>query len=135
MKLLLLSFLLFVECHGFYPIMSGRVMVNRQMSMNMFDRFMRVVSSNVNKVIKDLEDPEKVLDQAVNDMQSDLIKIRQSYAEISATQKRMQTQKQNADTLVNVSTKDILPSVHFFKSFPILTLGLVPSRTTSTTGW
>lgn len=78
--------------------------MNRQMSMNMFDRFIRVVTSNVNKVIKDLEDPEKVLDQAVNDMQSDLIKIRQSYAEISATQKRMQSQKQNADTLANVNS-------------------------------
>lgn len=65
----------------------------------MFDRFVRVVSSNVNNVIKGLEDPEKILDQAVNDMQSDLIKIRQSYAEISATQKRMQNQKDNADKL------------------------------------
>ena len=103
MKLFLLSFLLFVECHGFRPSIGGRMMMSRQiLSMNMFDRFIRVVSSNVNKVIKDLEDPEKVLDQAVNDMQSDLIKIRQSYAEISATQKRMQSQKQNADTLVNV---------------------------------
>lgn len=55
--------------------------------MNMFERFFRVVTSNVNSVIKNLEDPEKVLDQAVNDMQNDLIKIRQSYAEISATQK------------------------------------------------
>jgi len=82
--------------------MTSGHMVHRQISMNMFDRFIRVVSSNVNKVIKDLEDPEKVLDQAVNDMQSDLIKIRQSYAEISATQKRMQSQKQNADSLVNV---------------------------------
>jgi phage shock protein A len=30
----------------------------------------------------------QVLEQAVEDMQKDLIKIRQSYAEVSATQKR-----------------------------------------------
>ena len=70
--------------------------------MNMFDRFARVVSSNINNVIKSLEDPEKILEQAVNDMQNDLIKIRQSYAEVSATQKRMTNQKDNADKLAAV---------------------------------
>ena len=31
--------------------------------MNMIDRFFRVVKSNVNEVIKNLEDPEKILEQ------------------------------------------------------------------------
>lgn len=66
--------------------------------MNLFDRFVRVVTSNVNSVVKAFEDPEKVLDQAVNDMQNDLVKIRQSYAEISATEKRMIKQKEAAET-------------------------------------
>jgi phage shock protein A len=66
-------------------------------SMNMFERFSRVVASNVNNVIKNLEDPEKVIEQAVLDMQNDLIKVRQSYAEISATQKRMEKQRQQAE--------------------------------------
>lgn len=70
-------------------------------SMNMMDRFFRVVKSNVNSIIQKLEDPEKVLDQAVNEMQSDLIKIRQSYAEVTATQKRMEKQKEQADNLAN----------------------------------
>lgn len=69
------------------------------LKMNLFERMVRVVTSNVNSVVKSLEDPEKVLDQAVNDMQNDLVKIRQSYAEISATQKRMQKQKDQADGL------------------------------------
>ena len=81
--------------------------------MNMFDRFARVVTSNINNVIKGLEDPEKILDQAVNDMQSDLIKIRQSYAEISATQKRMINQKDNADKLAAVSLKKMLLLVYY----------------------
>ena len=71
------------------------------LQMNIFDRFARVVSSNVNSVLKGLEDPEKVLEQAVNDMQNDLVKIRQSYAEISASLKRLQKQKEQADGLAN----------------------------------
>ena len=31
------------------------------------------------------EDPEKILDQAVNEMQSDLIKMRQSSAQVSTS--------------------------------------------------
>ena len=46
-----------------------------------------------------MEDPEKVLNQAVEDLQKDLVKIRQSYAEVMATQKRMQRQKDQADAL------------------------------------
>ena len=64
----------------------------------MVDRFFRVVKSNVNNVLSNLEDPEKVLEQAVNDMNGDLVKIRQSYAEVSATQKRMEKQKEQAQT-------------------------------------
>ena len=67
------------------------------LQMNMFDRFARVVKSNMNQAISNMEDPEKVLDQAVADMQNDLVKIRQSYAEIFATQKRSQKQKEDAD--------------------------------------
>jgi len=65
----------------------------------MMDRFFRVVKSNVNNVLSNLEDPEKVLEQAVADMQTDLVKIRQAYAEISATQKRMEKQKEAADKM------------------------------------
>ena len=63
------------------------------------DRFFRVVKSNVNNVLSNLEDPEKVLEQAVADMQTDLVKIRQAYAEISATHKRMEKQKEAADKM------------------------------------
>jgi phage shock protein A len=37
--------------------------------MNLFDRFQRVVKSNINDVLKNLEDPEKILNQALDDMQ------------------------------------------------------------------
>jgi phage shock protein A len=88
-----------------YSFVARNYGINRSRSttlqMNMFDRFLRVVKSNVNNVLSNLEDPEKVLEQAVNDMQKDLVKIRQSYAEVTATQKRMTKQKEQAEMLSN----------------------------------
>ena len=66
-------------------------------SMNLGERFMRLVKSNVNSAINSLEDPEKVLEQAVQDMQRDLVKVRQAYAEVSASSKRMAEQARLAD--------------------------------------
>jgi len=67
--------------------------------MNLFDRFTRVAKANINNVLKSLEDPEKILNQALEDMQTDLVKIRQSYAEITATQRRLLKQKEQADAM------------------------------------
>lgn len=39
------------------------------LQMNLFDRFSRVAKANLNNVLKTLEDPEKILNQAVEDMQ------------------------------------------------------------------
>jgi len=66
-------------------------------SMNMGERFVRLVKSNVNQALSSMEDPEKVLTQAVEDMQKDLVKVRQAYAEVSASSKRMQEQCRLAD--------------------------------------
>lgn len=71
------------------------------LSMNLFDRFTRVAKSNINNVLKSLEDPEKIMNQAVEDMQNDLVKVRQSYAEITATQRRLIKQKDQADALAD----------------------------------
>lgn len=71
------------------------------LSMNLFDRFTRVVKSNANSVLKGLEDPEKILNQAVEDMQGDLVKVRQSYAEVTATQRRLLKQREQADALAS----------------------------------
>lgn len=69
--------------------------------MNLFDRFQRVAKSNINNVLKSLEDPEKIMNQALEDMQTDLVKVRQSYAEITATQRRLLKQKEQADALAD----------------------------------
>jgi len=60
-----------------------------------------VAKSNINNVLKSLEDPEKIMNQAVEDMQNDLVKVRQSYAEITATQRRLLKQKEQSDALAD----------------------------------
>ena len=66
-------------------------------SMNLADRFVRLVKSNVNSALGALEDPEKVLEQAVNDMQRDLTKVRQAYAEVKASSTRAEEQMKLAE--------------------------------------
>lgn len=39
------------------------------LQMNLFDRFARVAKANINNVLKNLEEPEKILTQALEDMQ------------------------------------------------------------------
>jgi len=67
--------------------------------MNLFDRFARVAKSNLSNIAGKLEDPEKIMEQALEDMQNDLVKVRQSYAEVTATQRRMVKQKEQCDAL------------------------------------
>ncbi|KAG7348510.1 phage shock protein A IM30, suppresses sigma54-dependent transcription [Nitzschia inconspicua] len=74
---------------------------NVVLHMNLFDRFTRVAKSNLNNILKNLEDPEKIMTQALEDMQNDLVKIRQSYAEITATQRRLMKQKEQCDAMAN----------------------------------
>ena len=66
-------------------------------AMNIGDRFVRLVKSNANDMMNKMEDPEKVLEQAVQDMQKDLVKVRQAYAEVSASTKRMEEQVRLAE--------------------------------------
>jgi phage shock protein A len=60
--------------------------------MGLFDRIMRVIRSQINSLISKAEDPEKILEQAVMDMQTDLIQVRQAVAQAIATQKRTERQ-------------------------------------------
>ncbi|NJL89947.1 MAG: PspA/IM30 family protein [Coleofasciculaceae cyanobacterium SM2_1_6] len=60
--------------------------------MGLFDRISRVVRANLNDVVSKAEDPEKILDQALIDMQEDLIELRQAVARAIATQKRTEQQ-------------------------------------------
>lgn len=58
--------------------------------MNLFDRFARVVKSYANAIISSFEDPEKILEQTVLEMNNDLIKMRQATAQVLASQKQLE---------------------------------------------
>ncbi|MDJ0536357.1 MAG: PspA/IM30 family protein [Xenococcaceae cyanobacterium MO_207.B15] len=60
--------------------------------MGLFDRLSRVVRANMNDLVSKAEDPEKVLEQAVVDMQEDLVQLRQAVARAIASQKRTEQQ-------------------------------------------
>ncbi|XP_030528036.1 membrane-associated 30 kDa protein, chloroplastic-like [Rhodamnia argentea] len=65
--------------------------------MNLFDRFARVVKSYANAVISTFEDPEKILEQTVLEMNDDLIKMRQATAQVIASQKRLENKYKAAE--------------------------------------
>lgn len=66
--------------------------------MGLIDRILRVFRANLNSLIGQAEDPEKILEQAVEDMQQDLIQLRQAVAQAIATQKRTERQAAQAET-------------------------------------
>jgi len=64
--------------------------------MGLFDRVSRVIRSNLNAAVSSAENPEKILDQAIIDMQEDLVQMRQAVAGAIASQKRVQQQYDKA---------------------------------------
>ncbi|MGK7918449.1 MAG: PspA/IM30 family protein [Trichodesmium sp.] len=69
--------------------------------MGLLDRIGRLVRANVNDMVSKAEDPEKVLEQSIIDMQEDLVQLRQAVASSIATQKRSQQQYNQAESQAN----------------------------------
>lgn len=69
--------------------------------MGLFDRVSRVVRANLNDIVSKAEDPEKILEQTILDMQEDLVQMRQAVASAIASQKRTQQQYNQAQTESN----------------------------------
>eukprot|EP00286_Rhodomonas_abbreviata_P025832 CAMPEP_0181313812 /NCGR_PEP_ID=MMETSP1101-20121128/14459_1 /TAXON_ID=46948 /ORGANISM="Rhodomonas abbreviata, Strain Caron Lab Isolate" /LENGTH=300 /DNA_ID=CAMNT_0023420813 /DNA_START=46 /DNA_END=948 /DNA_ORIENTATION=+ len=70
------------------------------LNMGMGERIARLFKANVNDLLNKAEDPEKMLDQIVVDMQKELVEFRQTYAEVAANTKRLEKQKAQADGLM-----------------------------------
>lgn len=66
--------------------------------MGLIDRILRVIRANINHLVGQAEDPEKILEQTVLDMQDDLTQLRQAVAQTIATQKRTERQAQQAQS-------------------------------------
>ncbi|PAX57216.1 PspA/IM30 family protein [Brunnivagina elsteri] len=69
--------------------------------MGLFDRIKRVVGANLNDMVSKAEDPEKMLEQAILEMQEDLVQLRQGVAQTIAAQKRSEKQYSDAQNEVN----------------------------------
>jgi phage shock protein A len=66
--------------------------------MEFLARIMRIIRANINSLIGKAEDPEKILEQAVADMQEELVQMRQAVAQAIATQKRTERQASQAES-------------------------------------
>lgn len=60
--------------------------------MGLFDRVGRLMKANINDLVSKAEDPEKILEQAILEMQENLVKLRQGVAQAIASQKRTEQQ-------------------------------------------
>ncbi len=60
--------------------------------MGLFERIGRVMRANINDMVSQAEDPEKILEQTIIDMGEDLVQLRQAVAQAIASQKRSQQQ-------------------------------------------
>ena len=69
--------------------------------MGIFDRFSRVVRSNINDLISSAEDPEKMLNQLIADMNGQLVKAKQQVAGAIADERRL---KDQAETEARLSS-------------------------------
>ena len=63
---------------------------------NLFNRLGRVIGSYANSLVSAAEDPEKILDQTVLEMQEDLVKMRQASAQVIASQKQLENKYKQA---------------------------------------
>jgi phage shock protein A len=70
--------------------------------MSLFDRVSRLVRANVNDAVSKAEDPEKILEQALIDMQDNFVKMKEAVAGAIAQQKRSQAQLANNQREANV---------------------------------
>jgi len=60
--------------------------------MGLFDRFRRVVKSNLNEMISKAENPEKMLNQLIIDMNEQLMEAKKSVASAIADEKKLERQ-------------------------------------------
>lgn len=63
--------------------------------MSLFDRVSRLVRANVNDAVSKAEDPEKILEQSVMDMQGNFVKMKEAVAQAIANQRRIEQQYKN----------------------------------------
>ncbi len=64
--------------------------------MSIFKRIVTVIKSNINDLIDKAEDPKKMLDQLISDMNSQMVEVKQEVASAIADEKRLQREYEKA---------------------------------------
>ena len=78
--------------------------------MGIFDRLGTLLKSNINDLINRAENPEKVLNQLITDMRSQLAKAKQEVASAIADEKKLAAQVEKADAASGPNPIDALVS-------------------------
>ena len=68
--------------------------------MGIFSRLGTLIKSNLNDLISKAEDPQKMLNQLVTDMQNQLVEAKKQVAVSIADQKRLEKQRDEQSELV-----------------------------------
>src|SRR2546427_554679 len=75
--------------------------------MGIFDRLSTLIRSNINDLINRAEDPEKMLNQLIVDMRSQLAKAKQQVAAAIADEKRAEAHKRIQETMSSIGDKSV----------------------------
>lgn len=81
-----------------FKLIEKRAISQVEELMGLFDRIGRAIRATLTGWISKAEDPEKIMEQAIIDMQDDLIRLRQAVAQAIATQKRSERQQAQAQS-------------------------------------
>mmetsp|Transcript_140 Transcript_140/g.427 ORF Transcript_140/g.427 Transcript_140/m.427 type:complete len:276 (+) Transcript_140:160-987(+) len=73
--------------------------------MNIISRLFRVFRANANKSVSDLEDPETIIKQSLQEMERDLGKVRNSYAETKASLRKYERDAEKIEEAVGEWTR------------------------------
>lgn len=66
--------------------------------MSLIDRILRVMRANFNSLVSNAEDPEKILEQNIIEMQENLVQLRQAVAAAIANQRRTERHANQAQS-------------------------------------
>jgi phage shock protein A len=72
--------------------------ITERIDMELMQRIVRLFRANFNSLVRGAEDPEKILEQAVTEMQDKLVQLRQAVAVAIAAQKRTERQTAQAQS-------------------------------------
>ncbi|GLC52113.1 hypothetical protein PLESTB_000584100 [Pleodorina starrii] len=72
-------------------------------SANLFTRLFRIVTSFFNGLVESFEDPEKLLDRVAEEMQEDMIRMRQATAQVMASQRQLVTKQKSLQASAGAS--------------------------------